>query len=228
MAEEEPTLVLPDEPAKPTPPSKQARRIAKAWRETQAGGAPISPEFVQAALDQGLGVQDIRAILRNQALGGPRTSGSYSSPELLDYFTANPADIPGLLEAVRSTRNAPESYAEYLAQGGEPGAYRSQNQLLQEAVLGIGGARQAYLAGTTRQMFIDAGNDPNQWYAKRDEFMAEQAGIDQDEEAGMPDLSMNELSSFASTAQKMLASRQRRAAAQGDYFSQAELSGDEI
>ena len=51
---------------------------------------------------------------------------------------------------MRSVQGAPRSYAEYLAAGGTPGpAYRSYGQLLQEAVLAIAGARDAYLSGAS-------------------------------------------------------------------------------
>ena len=159
---------VPTEAPVPKEIMQQARKIAERWVEANRGGAPISPEFIAAALQQGLNPKEVKAILRSQALGGPRTSANYSSPELLDYFTANPGEIPGLLEAVRSVSDAPATYAEHLAGGGEPGGYRAQNQLLQEGVLGIGGARDAYLAGTHRSLFAAEGNDPRRWYLDGD------------------------------------------------------------
>ena len=131
---------------------RRAEKILENWSEVNRGGAPLSTEFIMAALQQGLTPQQIRTIARSQALGGPQTSGhgSYSSPELLDYFTANPGEIPALLAAVRSTRDVPRTYADYLAQGGVEGGYRAYNQVLQESVLGIGSARDAYLSGAGR------------------------------------------------------------------------------
>jgi len=134
MAERKPKPKPPIEEPKPSEPGvpteapvpkeimQQAKKIAERWVEANRGGAPISPEFIAAALQQGLNPKEVKAILRSQALGGPRTSANYSSPELLDYFTANPDEIPGLLEAVRSVADAPATYAEYFAAGGEPGA----------------------------------------------------------------------------------------------------------
>ncbi len=127
-----------------------SQSVARDWEEWNPGGAPVSPQFVQAALAEGLTPKQVLQIFESQALGGPQTSATFSSPELLDHFTENPSLIPALLSAVESVRGAPTSYAEYLAEGGTPGAvYRSYNQLLQEAVLGLTGAREAYLSGTS-------------------------------------------------------------------------------
>jgi hypothetical protein len=130
--------------------------IAREWETWNPGGAPVSPEFVTAALEQGLTAKQVLQIFTSQALGGAQTSATFSSPELLDHFTENPDLIPALLSAVESVRTAPRSYAEYLVGGGTPGAaYRSHNQLLQEAVLGITGAREAYLRGTSGGSALD-------------------------------------------------------------------------
>ena len=226
---EEPTT--PPAEAEVVPPSAQAKRLARNWKELNRGGAPVSAEFVQAALDQGLTAQDVRMVLRAQALGGPRTSASYSSPELLDYFTANPGEITGLLEAVRSTRDAPANYAEYLARGGEPGGYRTQGQLLQEGVLGIGGAREAYLSGTHRAIYEAEGNNPNLWYAQGEEWMNNFAAQEQADEGGadfgLVGMDANQLTSISSAAQEMLRSRANREAAYSDYFTANDLTGME-
>jgi hypothetical protein len=125
-----------------------SRGLTRSWTEVNRGGAPVSEEFALAALRQGLTAAQVRQIFVSQALGGPRTSATFSSPELLLHFTRNPDLIPALLSAVESVRGAPASYAAYLEAGGTPGsAYRSYNQLLQEAVLEISGAREAYLSG---------------------------------------------------------------------------------
>jgi hypothetical protein len=51
---------------------------------------------------------------------------------------------------VRSVSQAPRSYAAFLAaDGSSTASYRSYDQLLQEAVLAIEGARDAYLSGVT-------------------------------------------------------------------------------
>jgi hypothetical protein len=124
--------------------------VARDWVTWNPGGAPVSSAFVQAALRQGLTVDEVELILESQALAGPRTSGTFSSPELLGHFTASPDLIPALLSAVRSVQGAPHSYLEYLTGGGTPGAaYRSYDQLLQEEVLAIAGARDAYLSGVS-------------------------------------------------------------------------------
>ena len=241
MAERKPKPPIeepkPSEPGVPTeaPVPKEilqrAKKIAENYRENNRGGAPITPEFVAAALQQGLNVKQIRAIMRSQALGGPQTSASYSSAELVDYFTANPTEIQALLGAVRSTAEAPANYAEYLAGGGEPGGYRAQNQLLQEGVLGIGGAREAYLAGTSRQQFINEGNDPNRWYTDGPEWMDQQNETAQANlraaNAGLAGVSDDDLQVLGGAAQSMLAARQARSAAQGDYFEYSDLIGQE-
>src|SRR3990167_9160130 len=239
MAERKPKPPIeepkPSEPGVPTeaPVPKEilqrAKKIAENYRENNRGGAPITPEFVAAALQQGLNVKQIRAIMRSQALGGPQTSASYSSAELVDYFTANPTEIQALLGAVRSTAEAPANYAEYLAGGGEPGGYRAQNQLLQEGVLAIGGAREAYLAGTSRQQFINEGNDPNHWYTDGPEWMDQQAQAKQADafvsSSDMSGLDSSQLTSLSDAASQMLSARQRRAAAYGDYFDSTDLVG---
>jgi len=143
---------------------QKAQNIVENYRENNMGGAPVDVAFALAALQQGLSPTDIRVILNSQALGGPQTSASYSSAELLDYFTDNPDQIAALLEAVKSTAGLPQDYGEYLAQGGEVGGYRSQDMLQQEAVFGIGGAKEAYFAGTTYQKWLAEGNDPARWY----------------------------------------------------------------
>lgn len=134
--------------------------MANNWETWNPGGAPVSPEFIQAAMSQGLSKQQIKQIFKSQALGGPQTSSSFSSPELLNYFTQNPSFIGQLSQAVQGAQGQPKSYAEYLAAGGQPGGYRSYGQQLQESVLGIGGARDAFLAGTDRAKAIAAGLDP--------------------------------------------------------------------
>src|SRR3990167_2152297 len=224
-----------EEPAPPALPEltaaqqKRAKKFVENYREINRGGAPISEEFVMAALQQGLDIKQVKAIVRSQALGGPQTSGSYSSSELLDYFTANPGEIQGLLDAVRTTHDAPANYAEYLAGGGEPGGYPARNQLLQEGVLAIGGGREAYLAGTSRQQFINEGNDPNRWYLDGPEWMDQQAQAKQADafvsSSDMSGLDSSQLTSLSDAASQMLSARQRRAAAYGDYFDSTDLVG---
>lgn len=111
-----------------------SERLTDEWTTWNPGGAPASPAFVLAALERGLSKGEVMEIFESQALGGPQTSATFSSRELLDYFTENPGEIPALLDAVRSVQGAPHSYAEYLAIGGQVGAYRSYGQRLQEAV----------------------------------------------------------------------------------------------
>jgi hypothetical protein len=137
-----------------------SERLTDDWTTWNPGGAPVSPAFVLAALEQGLSKGEVMEILESQALGGPRTSATFSSRELLEYFTENPDEIASLLEAVRSVEGAPHSYAEHLAAGGPVGAYRSYGQQLQEAVLAIGEARIAYLVGAQRVQAIAQGLDP--------------------------------------------------------------------
>jgi len=137
-----------------------SERVTDDWTTWNPGGAPVSPAFVLAALEQGLSKGEVMDIVESQALGGPQTSATFSSRELLDYFTENPSEIPALLQAVRSVEGTPHSYAEYLAIGGQVGAYRSYGQRLQEAVLGIGEARIAYLVGTQRVQAVAQGLDP--------------------------------------------------------------------
>lgn len=151
--------------------------------------SPVTKEFIQAALDQGLNQKQIKAILNSGALAGPITYGNgadsaYSNPEgtasssyeLANYFAEHPEEIGALFDAVKATATAPGSYAEYLAAGGQPGGYQSADQLLQASVLGIGGAKDAYLAGTNYAKYIAEGNDPNRWVIDRYDWIAEQRG----------------------------------------------------
>lgn len=144
---------------------KQAQKLYDDYAPFHPGGAPYSLEFIQAALEQGLNPNQVKAILNSQALGGPTTGEAFSSPELLDYFMENPDQIGALFDAVKASADAPDSYAEYLAAGGQPGGYQSANQVLQAAVLGIGGAKDAYIAGTEKAKWLAEGNDPAHWYA---------------------------------------------------------------
>ena len=106
--------------------------LATDWARWNPGGAPVSQDFVLVALRQGLRPVEVLEILDSQALEGAHTSGSYSSPELVHYFTQNPELIPELQQVVRSI-------------GPREPMDGSYDQRLQQAVFGIGDARQAYL-----------------------------------------------------------------------------------
>jgi len=219
--------------------SQQAQNIADEWETWNPGGAPVSAAFVQAALDQGYTPKDIAKLFKNQVLGGPQTGPSFSSPELLDYFTANPTEIGDLFAAIESVQGAPRTYADYLEAGGEPGGYRARNQLLQEAVLGIGGAREAYLAGTTRAKAIAAGMNPKLATNARAvaKFLEGGEGETPPESPGLAavadvfdGLQDSELFSLGDTLQQMMSARQARARAQAfhaPYFTESDFEGVE-
>lgn len=246
MAEETPPLELPADAPKLSKEEKQelkkmqrvAARLVQRYQELNQGGAPISEEFVLAALQQGLTAPEINSIARSQALGGPKTSESYSSTELLDYFTANPGEIRGLLNAVRSVRDVPRTYAEYLAQGGVPGGYRAYNQVLQEAVLGLGGAREAYLAGAGRPGvglrevpgfgLYDPASPTYQSLARQGVAEAYDVTDEDREDYNAYVRPPEDDTGLAggSAAQGMVQSRQARVAAQGSYFPANDLIGE--
>jgi len=200
---------------------EKAQNIAANYKENNRGGAPVDPAFVLAALQQGLSPNDIRLILNSQALGGPVTGPAYSSTELLDYFTDNPGEISGILDAVKASADAPATYAEYLAGGGEVGGYQPQNHLLQQGVLAIGGAKDAYLAGTTKAKWVAEGNDPNQW-ANHVFSQTEKPAP-----TGPSFIGGFDVEQVGSAIGMMLDARTRRQAAMsGTYFSKDELSGE--
>ena len=160
----------------------QKKQAAKIYESLTTGGkvagAPFNEEFIAAALEQGLTPQQVKAIINSGALGGVTTTESFSSTELLDFFTENPDNIGALLEAVKANADLGyDNYAEYLAQGGEVGGYQSPNQLLQAAVFGIEGAKDAYVAGTNYAKYVAEGNDPRRWYIDKWEWAEESGAV---------------------------------------------------
>jgi len=217
---------------------QKAQAISANYRENNRGGAPVDPAFVLAALQQGLTPNEVRIILNSQALGGPVTGPAYSSTELLEFFKENPENISSLLDAAKSAADAPENYGEYLAGGGVVGGYQSQNQMIQSAVFGIEGAKDAYLAGTTKQKWLDEGNDPAQWYNYKYSQMNEGQNqvptgpsfIGGFDTAEFDALATDDLGALATTAQQMFAAKQQKEMAQGLYnepFSIDEIGGGE-
>lgn len=136
---------------------KQAVRIAENFGFAHNAGAPFSVEFIELALEQGLSPQQVKAILGSGALGGATTSGSFSSAEVLDFFTANPELIPQLYDVVEGVEGAPINYGEWLAAGSPGGTFYTPNQLIQQQLMEIPGYYAAYLSGAGPDIVRNAG-----------------------------------------------------------------------